>query len=106
MDHQLTRTGKAYHCEICLWDWKSKPSTDCPGVPRYDASKAAAGLCYLFHVEYKKEETTYQASIEVSPEGQILQANGPQNWKNPACDYGIQTLSRAFRKDNHRDELH
>ncbi len=34
--HNLVKTKSGYHCQTCNWDWKSKPYTECPGVPRYD----------------------------------------------------------------------
>lgn len=72
------------------------------------ASKAAHGLCYLFHVHYEHEEAAartwvvYQATVEVSPQGYVVQAHGPNNVKNPACDYGVTQLGLAFR---HRRDL-
>ena len=64
------------------------------------ASKAAKGLCYLFHVDYQdKEGVSYIATIEVSPQYQIVQAKGPRNSKNAACDYGVITLKRAIHFD-------
>jgi hypothetical protein len=34
MDHSLTHYG-GWTCSVCLWHWKSKPQSLCPGVPRY-----------------------------------------------------------------------
>ena len=51
---------------------------------------AAQGDCYLFHVDYKGE----QASVEVSPEGKVVQAYGPCNHKNAACDYAERVLNK------------
>lgn len=63
------------------------------------ASKAAKGLCYLFHVEKVVEEQKYMATIEVSPQGYIVQAHGPSNQKNPACFYGVEELNKVFKHD-------
>jgi hypothetical protein len=64
------------------------------------ASKAQAGLCYLFHVEHKEEKTEKitLATVEVSPAGQVVQAKGPHNSNNAACHYGIAALKEAFKK--------
>lgn len=56
------------------------------------ASKAAAGGCYLFHVEHEGETAT----VEVLPTGEVAQAYGPRNSRNQACGYGAQKLARAF----------
>lgn len=56
------------------------------------ASKAAAGLCYLFHIDHEGQ----QATIEVLPDGQITQAYGPENSKNEACSHGMKVLLEAF----------
>ncbi len=34
--HNLLKTPHGWTCSICSWQWKSKPSTECPDVPRYD----------------------------------------------------------------------
>lgn len=66
------------------------------------ASKAAKGLCYLFHVEHsiKPPEVDlailYEATVEVSPKRFVVQAQGPFGEKNPACDYGAHILGEAF----------
>lgn len=56
------------------------------------ATKAAGGGCYLFHVDYEGAEAT----VEVSPTGDVLQACGPMNQRNKACDYGVKRLAEAF----------
>lgn len=56
------------------------------------ASLAASGRCYLFHVEHGGQ----QATVEVAPVGYVVQACGPHNRKNVACDYGIRVLEEAF----------
>lgn len=36
MEHQIQKLGsKWYRCNICQWQWQSKPKTMCPGLPRY-----------------------------------------------------------------------
>jgi hypothetical protein len=39
MEHELQRIEckgeRLYQCKVCLWEWKSKPQSMCPGVPRY-----------------------------------------------------------------------
>lgn len=56
------------------------------------ASKAAAGRCYLFHVDH----ADCAATVEVSPTGEALQAYGPHNSRNAACDFGSRFLEEAF----------
>jgi len=63
------------------------------------ASKAAKGQCYLFHVSYKVEDKHYMAAVEVAPDGRIVQAEGPENQKNPACRIGVEELSKAFQRE-------
>ena len=36
MNHILEKTRNGYHCQICSWDWASKPRSECPGVTRYN----------------------------------------------------------------------
>lgn len=60
------------------------------------ASKAHAGLCYLFHVDYAIKDEKYLASIEISPSGVVVQAQGPRHFSNPACHYGVELLNKAF----------
>lgn len=56
------------------------------------ATKAAGGGCYLFHVDHNGEKAT----VEVDPLGNVLQACGPSNRRNKACDYGARRLAEAF----------
>jgi hypothetical protein len=58
------------------------------------ASAAASGQCYLFHVDHLDT----QATIEVYPDGRVVQACGPYNRKTRACEYGVAMLERAFSK--------
>jgi len=58
------------------------------------ASKAAQGHCYLFHVDYHGE----RATVEVSPRGYALQAYGPADAKNAACEFGVKALEAAFKQ--------
>ncbi len=34
--HNLVKNPHGWTCSVCSWRWKNKPSTECPGVPRYD----------------------------------------------------------------------
>lgn len=70
------------------------------------ASKAAKGLCYLFHVDHKIKDTLHMATIEVSPYGVCLQAHGPENRKNEACFYGVEELNKAFAHIKELTVLH
>jgi hypothetical protein len=54
------------------------------------AKKAYYGQCYLFHVEYERDA----ASVEVSPEGVVLQSQGPGNKPNRATEWGKVVLSQ------------
>lgn len=36
MAHNLFKTHNSWTCSVCGWEWKSKPSTECPDVPRYN----------------------------------------------------------------------
>lgn len=54
------------------------------------ASKAAEGGCFLFHVEKNGEKAT----IEVSREGNVVQAYGPCNTVNKASKWGAVELSK------------
>lgn len=56
------------------------------------ARYAYQGSCYLFHVDFEGHEAT----IEVSPDGQIRQAYGPMNERNDACDIGVVILSQCL----------
>jgi hypothetical protein len=58
------------------------------------AKAAAAGHCYLFHVEHGGEH----ASAEVSPQGEVRQVHGPGNRDNDACRYGRRVLTRWGRQ--------
>lgn len=62
------------------------------------ASKAAKGLCFLFHAVYTKDDVTTHATLEVSPQREVIQAQGPMNQKNAACTYGVQELKRALKE--------
>ncbi len=57
------------------------------------ATKAAAGGCYLFHVEHDDS----CATVEVLPGGYVSQAYGPGNSRNAACTFGVRELSKAFK---------
>jgi hypothetical protein len=48
------------------------------------AKRAHQGLCYLFHVEFEGE----RASVEVNPQGVVLQSQGPRDRPNKATVWG------------------
>lgn len=52
------------------------------------AKDAVDGRCFLFHVDYQGE----QASVEVSAQGTITDAEGPRNSKNDAAPWGARQL--------------
>lgn len=54
------------------------------------AARAASGQCFLFHADFQGE----QASIEVSPVGEIVQALGPHNHQNRASEWGAGVLRK------------
>ena len=54
------------------------------------AHSAVHGQCFLFHVEHEGE----QASVQVGPDGQVVQAFGPRNRRNIASEWGAQALNR------------
>jgi hypothetical protein len=53
------------------------------------AGAATAGRCYLFRVEHGGET----ASVQVSAEGEVLEAAGPRNTTNDAAIWGARRLS-------------
>jgi len=53
------------------------------------AASAVDGWCYLFHVEHAGEHAT----VEVSPRGEVVQAEGPCNTENRAARWGRQRLA-------------
>lgn len=54
------------------------------------ANKAVRGYCYLFHVDYKGEAAT----VEVAPDGTVVQSKGPRNRDNRA----VKWAGRALKK--------
>ena len=54
------------------------------------AEAAVRGHCYLFHVERNGDSAT----IELAPNGQVVQACGPQNYHNRAATWGRRILHR------------
>lgn len=54
------------------------------------ADEAISGECYLFHVDYRGE----QATIQLDPDGEIVQASGPRNGHNLAVRWGKRQLKR------------
>lgn len=61
------------------------------------ARKAVKGRCYLFHVEQGGEE----ASVEVTPNGRVVQAYGPRNQRNRAAAWGKGVLNEWGRQLSH-----
>jgi hypothetical protein len=58
------------------------------------AEKARDGLCYLFHVDFDG----HMASVEVSPQSFVVQAQGPGNIKNNATAHGVRVLAAWARQ--------
>lgn len=49
--HNLFKTERTWHCESCKWQWRGKPRTACPGLPRYDWSTVPQNL--LLEADFK-----------------------------------------------------
>lgn len=67
-DHQLIRTAdKQYHCTVCMANWKSKPSTYCPGVRRYESLSEAPDnlklLSYLSRRNLKPKDGVKHVAV-------------------------------------------
>lgn len=54
------------------------------------AERAIEGDCYLFHIEHNND----LATVQVAPDGQIVQAHGLRNGKNNAVRWGKCQLRR------------
>ncbi len=55
MQHQVKKTEAGYQCEICEWQWKSKPSSGtCPGVRRYAWGSAPETLRTAYQLKKRK----------------------------------------------------
>lgn len=54
------------------------------------AEKAVGGKCYLFHIDYQNQ----MASVEVSPNGFVVQSYGPKDTTNNASKYGKDILGK------------
>ena len=71
------------------------------------AERAVEGRCYLFHAEHEGE----QASVEISPTGQVVQAYGPRNCTNRAAKWAEHVLgtwgrtlrTRLLESTSHND---
>ncbi|MEM6363919.1 MAG: PcfJ domain-containing protein, partial [Planctomycetota bacterium] len=66
------------------------------------AGRCVWGGFFLFHVEYNFK----RATVLVSPEGRVLQAQGPCNASNDAVAYGVKILTkwgRTFPRKRHRE---
>ena len=57
------------------------------------AQRAVQGECYLFHVDHLGEE----ASVEVSPYGAVIQAQGPRNHQNNATRWAESVVGQWGR---------
>jgi hypothetical protein len=57
------------------------------------ATDAVRGHTYLFHVEHAGD----QATVQMAPDGRIVQARGPHNQKNGAATWGRRTLGQWAR---------
>jgi tetratricopeptide (TPR) repeat protein len=58
------------------------------------AQDAVHGRCHLFHVEHEGQH----ASVEVSPEGKITEAQGPHNTDNVAVPVGRDATAQLGRR--------
>ena len=55
---------------------------------------AQRGGCYLFHYDFEE----HSASIQVNPQGIVVQSMGPRNTQNKATERAFKILSRWGRK--------
>ncbi|MBO3463824.1 hypothetical protein G7B40_001340 [Aetokthonos hydrillicola Thurmond2011] len=62
MNHDLIKTKNGWECKVCVWQWISKPRTECPGVPRYDWG------CYPSHL--KTEIDLHKVNLKRKPSTQ------------------------------------
>lgn len=53
------------------------------------AGGAVSGHCFLFHVDYNGEAAT----VEISPNGEVVQSRGPHNQKNKATRWAERKLT-------------
>ena len=44
MKHEIIKIDSGFECTVCGWHWKSRPSSDCPGVRRYEWLTAPENL--------------------------------------------------------------
>lgn len=65
------------------------------------AEKAVKGGCYLFHVDYNGEP----ASVEVSPDGYVLQSYGKRDVINEASEYAKKELSKWAKDLNGKNPI-
>ena len=54
------------------------------------ARQAVNGHCYLLHITHQGEEAT----VEVDPQGKVIQAYGPRNFINSAAKWGRRILGK------------
>jgi hypothetical protein len=57
------------------------------------AREAVDGQCFLFHIDHDAG----QATVEVGPDGRVVQAQGPRNQRNGAVEWGKRVLNRWGR---------
>lgn len=67
LKHDLTKTeDKRYHCTVCGATWKSKSSTNCPGVHRYEYGEVPKDLLLewdLAPLNLKLKEGAIRAAV-------------------------------------------
>ncbi|BAZ18775.1 hypothetical protein NIES4071_106600 (plasmid) [Calothrix sp. NIES-4071] len=65
MSHNLFKTQNGWTCSVCGWEWKSKPSTECPSVPRYHWWNQNEQLTRMVPDHFKTK--TQLASLKLAP---------------------------------------
>lgn len=47
-EHELSRDLKSEKlvCSLCRWSWKTRPVSECPGVPRYEYADIPVTLAH------------------------------------------------------------
>lgn len=77
--HNLTKTDYGCYCAICRWKWRSPPTSQCPGVPRFgrwtDVPDYLKTKSELFKAGLKPREN-------LGPEGclQLASDKHPRYW--------------------------
>lgn len=70
--HQLQKTESGWRCAGCSQTWKSRPRTECPGVPVYDWSNRPNNVASIADLKLANKRPTG------SPVGVI--GSGKSNW--------------------------